>query len=262
MKRYMERKYYLRGLGIGIAVTAIIMGIAMSGNQTMTDEEVIARAKELGMVENTLLSDVPEEEQTEEDAVGEDAAEQKTADNSSGAGDGAAEQNDTGSSKDAENVTDRNTTDNAATEDNSTEGNKTEGNITGQTGEASVKDKEQEAENQDTGIEQETTGMTEEAVQSKLPGIEAAGNNAEDAVKTDKNEDITSAAIKTITVTSGDGSYTVAKKLADVGVVTSAENFDTYLCQNGYDKKLRTGTFSIPADASDEQIARIVTGAE
>ena len=76
------------------------------------------------------------------------------------------------------------------------------------------------------------------------------------------NEIITSAAVKTITVKSGDGSYTVAKKLADVGVVTSAETFDTFLCQNGYDKRLRTGTFSIPADASDEQIARIVTGAE
>ena len=68
--------------------------------------------------------------------------------------------------------------------------------------------------------------------------------------------------VKTITVNSGDGSYTVARKLADAGVVTSAENFDEYLCSNGYDKRLRTGTFSIPADAGDEQIARIVTGAE
>ena len=73
---------------------------------------------------------------------------------------------------------------------------------------------------------------------------------------------ITSATVKTITISHGDGSYTVARKLADVGVVTSADSFDTFLCQNGYDKRLRTGTFSIPADASDEQIARIVTGAE
>ena len=64
MKRHMERKYYLRGLGIGIVVTAIIMGIVTSGKREMTDEEVIARAKELGMVENTVLS-----ENTEEEAV-------------------------------------------------------------------------------------------------------------------------------------------------------------------------------------------------
>lgn len=249
MKSYMERKYYLRGLGIGIAVTAIIMGIAVSGKQTMTDEEVIARARELGMVENTFLSDTLKDEQTEENAD----------DNT---GDGAAEQNDIGNSTDAGNVTDRNTTDNAAAEDNSTESNKTEGNITGQTGESSVKDKGQETGNQDAVKGQENAKTVEELPQSKQQGIETAGDSSEESDQTDKNEDITSAAIKTITVTSGDGSYTVAKKLADVGVVTSAENFDTYLCQNGYDKKLRTGTFSIPADASDEQIARIVTGAE
>lgn len=236
MKSYMERKYYLRGLGIGIAVTAIIMGIAASGKQTMTDEEVIARAKELGMVENTLLSDTLEEEQTEENVAGEDAAEQNAAVDSTGAGDGAAEQNDTNNT-DAGNGKDGNMADGAATEGNDMEADKTGENITGQSGENS-------------------------AAQSKLPGKETAGNSGGESENTDKNEDITSAAIKTITVTSGDGSYTVAKKLADVGVVTSAENFDTYLCQNGYDKKLRTGTFSIPADASDEQIARIVTGAE
>ncbi|MDE5716090.1 MAG: hypothetical protein K2I53_00470, partial [Lachnospiraceae bacterium] len=64
------------------------------------------------------------------------------------------------------------------------------------------------------------------------------------------------------TIASGDGSYTVAKKLADAGVVSSADAYDKYLCANGYDKKLRTGTFEIPANASEEQVARIVTGQE
>ena len=54
----MKLKYYLRGLGIGIVVTAIIMTVALGNKQPMTDEEVIARAKELGMIENTLLKDV------------------------------------------------------------------------------------------------------------------------------------------------------------------------------------------------------------
>ena len=61
----MERKYYLRGLGLGIVMTAIIMGVALSGNKTMTDEEIIARAKELGMVENTVLSDSDNESDDE-----------------------------------------------------------------------------------------------------------------------------------------------------------------------------------------------------
>ena len=48
----MEKKYYFRGLGLGIIVTAVIMGIALSGGKEreMTDEEVIARAKKLGMI--------------------------------------------------------------------------------------------------------------------------------------------------------------------------------------------------------------------
>lgn len=48
----MKLKYYLRGLGIGIICTAIIMGIALSGNkkETLTDAEIIERARLLGMV--------------------------------------------------------------------------------------------------------------------------------------------------------------------------------------------------------------------
>ena len=194
MKRYMERKYYLRGLGIGIVVTAIIMGIATSGKRGMTDEEIIARAKELGMVENTVLSEKTEEEAETEAAV--DIA-------------------------NAEDATEKSAIEETKKPETSTEQKQ---NTT------------EETKKPETSTEQQTTD--------------------------DKKEDITSAVVKTITVNSGDGSYTVAKKLAEAGVVTSAENFDTYLCQNGYDKKLRTGNFSIPADASDEQIARIVTGAE
>ncbi|SDB10258.1 endolytic transglycosylase MltG [Eubacterium oxidoreducens] len=48
----MKLKYYLRGLGIGIIITVIIMMIAFHVHGSdMTDEEVIERAKQLGMVE-------------------------------------------------------------------------------------------------------------------------------------------------------------------------------------------------------------------
>lgn len=52
----MKLKFYLRGLGIGILVTAVIMGIVSSRSRQMTDEEIKARARELGMVESTTLS--------------------------------------------------------------------------------------------------------------------------------------------------------------------------------------------------------------
>ena len=67
----MEKKYYFRGLGLGIIVTAVIMGIALSDGKKreMTDEEVIARAKELGMIEDSRLLEPSGE--TGEDIVSE-----------------------------------------------------------------------------------------------------------------------------------------------------------------------------------------------
>lgn len=69
----MKLKYYLRGLGIGIVVTAIIMTVAHGNKQTMTDEEVISRAKELGMIENTLLKDIdPSDNEADETTQADD----------------------------------------------------------------------------------------------------------------------------------------------------------------------------------------------
>ncbi len=55
----MNLKYYLRGLGIGIVVTAIIMGIAFGGKeQELSNEEIKERARALGMTEeSTVLAD-------------------------------------------------------------------------------------------------------------------------------------------------------------------------------------------------------------
>lgn len=55
----MKLKYYLRGLGIGVVVTALLMGIALSGRkETLTDDEIRQRALELGMSDDTaVLSD-------------------------------------------------------------------------------------------------------------------------------------------------------------------------------------------------------------
>ena len=64
----------------------------------------------------------------------------------------------------------------------------------------------------------------------------------------------------TITVKSGDGSYSVCKKLEEAGVIESAAAYDNYLYQNGYDKRIIAAVYEIPVDADEEQIARIITG--
>ena len=55
----MKLKYYLRGLGIGIMVAAVLMGIALGGDkERLSDAEIMARAKDLGMVESSVLADL------------------------------------------------------------------------------------------------------------------------------------------------------------------------------------------------------------
>ncbi len=64
----MKLKYYLRGLGIGIIVTTLVLMIAYSGHKTeLTDEEIIARAEDLGMVmkEDSLFSNSGTHKDTE-----------------------------------------------------------------------------------------------------------------------------------------------------------------------------------------------------
>lgn len=57
----MKKRYYLRGLGIGIFITALIMGFSKGDGKTMTDDEIKARALELGMVEQKTLADLANE---------------------------------------------------------------------------------------------------------------------------------------------------------------------------------------------------------
>ena len=65
----MRLKYYLRGLGIGILVTTIILTIAGNKGNKISDEEIKRRAEKLGMVmkeEQTLFPEKNTEGSTEE----------------------------------------------------------------------------------------------------------------------------------------------------------------------------------------------------
>lgn len=58
----MKLKSYLRGLGLGMIVTTVILVIAFqSRNKQMTDEEIVSKAYELGMVETSLFHNKQEE---------------------------------------------------------------------------------------------------------------------------------------------------------------------------------------------------------
>lgn len=63
----MKIRYYLRGLGLGILVTAIFFMVSGKNSQPMSDEMIKARAKELGMSESVVLSELSTVEETTEE---------------------------------------------------------------------------------------------------------------------------------------------------------------------------------------------------
>ena len=202
----MKLKYYLRGLGIGIVVTALIMHFALGGEkETMTDEEIKARAAQLGMVESTLLSEL---------AQNNDA---------SVSGNEAASQN-------------------AVPE--------AEAEV--------VQEPEVEPE---VEAEPETVPEAEVAPESETGPEEEP--EVEDEPESNQEIDDETPSVATegtyITVYGGDGSDTVARRLAEAGVVSSAAEYDAYLCANGYDVRICTGEHFIPAGATYEEIADILT---
>lgn len=76
----MKLKYYLRGLGVGIVVTAVILTIANHLGNKMSDEDIIKRAAKLGMVmkEDESLFPPTEPETTTPEPTSPSPAEQET----------------------------------------------------------------------------------------------------------------------------------------------------------------------------------------
>lgn len=84
----MKLKSYLRGLGLGMVVTTIILVVTFkAAHHEMTDDEIISKARELGMVETSLYaSGVVTEEYTTENTVTQAPTQEPTTDEQSGEG--------------------------------------------------------------------------------------------------------------------------------------------------------------------------------
>ena len=173
----MKLKYYLRGLGIGMIVTALILGISFSNrqdqtSQIMTDDQIRERAAELGMVDSSELTL----------AALQNSAKQPT--------EGTAEEN------------------------------------------------TQTQEQNNIEAEPETTVPAE-------PEVTEAPQRTQTA---------------SITIQRGDDSGSASRRLYEAGLVENAKAFDNYLCNNGYSRSINPGTYEIAPGASEEEIAKIITG--
>lgn len=227
----MNLKYYLRGLGIGIVVTAVIMGIALGGKkQELSNEEIKERAKELGMIEeSTVLADAAANLQAELNKESEN-------------------------DKEPEAIPTKSPEPTAEPTPEATQEPTPSASIEPSATPSPIKTSEPSAE--------PITEKTSEPSQAPASGAESepAAVPTEKPAQTDEGEQNTGTV--TIQINSGDGSLTVSRKLEQAGLVDSATDFDLYLCQNGYDKRLNVGTFEVPVNADQERIARILARME
>lgn len=216
----MKFKYMIRGLGIGVVITAVVMG-AYSRN-AVADARV-AVLREYGLGEESRL--VGESEDSDENASGDASAV-----------------------------------------------NPTEQVI--------VRDGEIESEIEsvlDAAKEAEQTHPTEPGTESgEQPSAEFSdgnvGNDGEEESSGSNGSEASSAIVVIpsgersldgdtveIVIASGDDSGTVARKLYNAGVIENASEYDAFLMQHGYDKRLSTGTKTIGVTDSWQEIADKIT---
>lgn len=227
----MKQRYYFRGLGIGILVATMIVSLSAHNKKAMTDEEVKARAKQLGMVESTVLSNIGEGgENVTPEETGQAGGESDTAESDGNVSDG-----------DAADVTEP--------EDgaDATDSGETEPDVT-------VSGEADPAETEDPG----EMGPDENVSDGGEPDITEPAEPEDGSTEVKVPEG--TGDIVTLVINRGESSVTVSKSLEAAGLVENASKYDRFLCQNGYDKKLRVGTYEIPKGASEEEIAHIITG--
>lgn len=207
----MKLKYYLRGLGIGIAVTALLMGYS-NKNRAAEPKAEVATEETAG----DLLADRNGEATTEE------VIEQST----------------------VENVTVE--TDSAETSEEETSQQENASELESSTQEAeTITETESVTETETESVQAEETTDKKEQTQSST---EADAGNALPQTTIEIN------------IVRGDDSGTVARKLQNAGIVESATEYDAYLMQHGYDKKIRVGKVEIPVDATWQEIAEYISG--
>ena len=229
----MKLRYYLRGLGIGIVVTAIIMSFTRQPEK-LTDAQIKMRALELGMVEESVLADLQKDEETTyEEIVVEEAETTEVTENE-------------------EVVKEEAVTEETMTEESNSEKVDGEDIVEEETNveEVAAEDTIAEMDVADDIVAEETD------VESVIIDETAAETSGAENIAGD--EVVESYIV--ISVASGNGSEVVSRKLYEAGLVNSAVEYNQFLVRNGYDRKLRVGNHEIPAGATEEEMAKILCG--
>lgn len=218
----MRLKYFLRGVGIGILVTTIILTATHASERRMSDSEVIDRAIELGM--SFSASHSGQQSGTEEASPDESSTGQETS------GDGVTDD----LQHDGETETEMGSLSPSETVSESTSD-----------GEAS------------TGkVSEAVTGMTTQAITETTETtteLTTENNNAGSAAGVMNNE-----VTCTINITKGMSSRTVCDMLKQNGIIEDAADFDRYLIKTGYDDKIRVGEVEVNSGMTYEELTALL----
>lgn len=277
----MKLKMYLIGLGMGVIVTAIIMGIALSGKtREMTDEEILARARQLGMVESSRLTEVTgngqnayllSQNQTADTSAagntisqtqgennpsslvisGEDVPETETQD---GAGeDGANDTQDPAQTPAADTGTVA-----GASADASAQTGAGQGNQGAQGTQAVAGVQNSSAEARAASSQQSAGGGASSSAQAASSTEQPRGGQATAQAASSTEQQVTGSIV--VTIPDAANSEDICALLETAGVIDNATAFNNYLIQNGRDRYISTGAKLIPRGSSYEDVSRILTG--
>lgn len=220
----MKLRYYFRGLGIGILVTALIMGMTSKAGRPLTDAEIRAKALTLGMVDPDSIS---------LGSLGGGSS------GVSGSGD----------------VSD--TDPNEGEEDNGQNQGSPEMAEPSET--PDIQDT-QEPEISSHPLESMAPESSPTLAPSSAPTPTPPPTLTPTPTVSPSPIPDPAPTVETVTIliVRGDSSYTVSRRLEEAGLIENARDYDTYLVDNGYSKTIRTGTYKIPVNATWEEIAKII----
>lgn len=232
----MNLKSYSRGIGAGIIVTAIIMGIA-SNKRTITDEEVINRAKELGYTQSSVLAQ----------ASVSDSKEDKVTDIT-----------DSATSISLISIEEIEEAANDKVDDPDTKDRTSEDESSAKTS-VSLSDEKQLSDSSVSETSVSKTSSETSVSDTSVNSSESDEASVEDPKEDEANKPTNNEESVLITINRGDSSVTVSRRMYEAGLVESAVEFDQFLCTNGYDKYLAVGEYEIIFGLDFDTMARIIT---
>lgn len=217
----MKLKYFMRGLGVGILFSAVILALSFYNKpkENLSKDEILERARKFGLMT---------EQEWEEEKL----------------------------NKTLVNMTGQPATSGAVSAETGSEGainDKVEGSK--DSPDFVTSSNPPEGTGKPTGDTQST-----DAPVSMTPSNPPAETDEPDKDKPEDDKTPLPSLLAVIEVKGGMVSSEVAEDLQMQGIIDDADDFDQYMCDNGFAPQIQVGTFYVPKGATYLEIAEILMG--